>query len=95
MPRGTKPAGSTTRNDYGYAHQRLRAALLPSAIGRPCPRCGQTMRPGEPLDLDHTDNRAGYRGMCHSTCNRAAGARKTNAARRAAHALTIPRAQRW
>src|SRR5829696_472704 len=41
------------------------------------------MLPGQALDLDHTDDRAGYLGFSHSTCNRAAGARLGNARRRA------------
>lgn len=70
--------GTTTQRGYGYAHQQLRAALLPQAYGSPCTRCGQTMRQGQPLDLDHTDDRGGYRGFAHSTCNRSAGAIKRN-----------------
>jgi hypothetical protein len=41
------------------------------------------MLPGQALDLDHRDDRAGYLGMSHSTCNRQAGARLGNARRRA------------
>jgi hypothetical protein len=74
---------STTARGYGYQHQQLRRALLPYAYGQPCHHCGKTMQPGQPLDLDHTDDRTGYRGVAHATCNRQAGARKGNAARRA------------
>jgi hypothetical protein len=73
---------STTERGYGYEHQALRRALLPGAYGQPCRHCGETMQPGQPLDLDHTDDRTGYRGMAHATCNRRAGADKTNAQRR-------------
>lgn len=69
---------TTTQRGYGYSHQALRRALLPYAYGQPCPRCGGTMKPGQKLDLDHTDDRTGYRGMAHATCNRQAGADKTN-----------------
>lgn len=69
---------------YGPEQKRLRRALLPDAYGRPCPRCGRPMLPGQPLDLDHTDDRGGYLGMAHARCNRAAGARLGNARRRAA-----------
>jgi hypothetical protein len=41
------------------------------------------MLPGQPLDLDHTDDRAGYRGFAHAKCNREAGARLGNERRRA------------
>lgn len=73
---------TTTTRGYGYSHQVLRRALLPGAYGTPCPRCGERMQPGQPLDLDHTEDRTGYRGMAHATCNRRAGAHKTNAQRR-------------
>lgn len=68
-------------------HRRIRAQLLPLAIGKPCPRCGRIML-GEadpsprmrPLDLDHIDEPRAYGGrgrrmMAHRYCNRAAGAR--------------------
>jgi hypothetical protein len=70
--------GSTSQRGYGYNHQALRRALLPHAYGQPCPKCGETMRPGQPLDLGHNDDRTGYTGMEHASCNRRAGARKRN-----------------
>ncbi|MFD1656984.1 hypothetical protein ACFSL4_01720 [Streptomyces caeni] len=73
---------STTAAGYGYAHQALRRALLADAYGKHCPRCDLPMLPGQSLDLDHTDDRSGYNGMAHASCNRAAGARKRNAQRR-------------
>jgi hypothetical protein len=71
--------GSTSGRGYGYQHQRLREALLPTAYGTPCPRCGETMLPGQPLDLDHDDDRTGYRGMAHASCNRRAGSANAHA----------------
>lgn len=68
---------------YSGPHQAIRRALLPYAYGRPCPRCGQPMLPGQKLDLGHTDDRAGYSGIEHSRCNRQAGARLGNERRRA------------
>lgn len=79
MPR---PGGTTARG-YGHDHQKLRAALLPYAYGQACTRCGRTMQPGQALDLDHTDDRSGYSGFAHRSCNRSAGAIKGNATRRA------------
>lgn len=76
----------------GWAHQKLRAQLLPHAYGKLCHFCKQPMLPGQPLDLDHTADRRSYRGMTHSSCNRADGARKTNAQRRA---VQDPRSRDW
>jgi hypothetical protein len=67
---------------YGGPHQATRRALLPDAYGRRCPRCGLPMLPGQALDLDHTDDRAGYLGMSHAICNRRAGGRLGAARRR-------------
>ena len=69
---------------YGPDHRALRRVLLPRAWGTPCARCGRVMQYGEPLDLDHRDDGAGYLGMSHRSCNSAAGARKGNQRRREA-----------
>jgi hypothetical protein len=61
---------------YGTRHRAIRRALLPEAYGRPCARCGETMRPGQDLDLDHTDDGLAYLGFSHRACNVKAGARK-------------------
>lgn len=75
LPSTRKPKGSTAARGYGYGHERLRKALLPSAYGQPCHHCGQTMLRSQALDLDHTPDRSGYRGMAHASCNRRDGAR--------------------
>jgi hypothetical protein len=67
---------------YGGRHQRIRAALLQEAYGSLCGLCGRPMLEGQALDLDHTADRAGYRGMAHASCNRADGARRGNLMRR-------------
>ncbi|MEU0040234.1 hypothetical protein [Streptomyces sp. NPDC006333] len=74
--------GNTTADGYGYEHQQLRRVLLAEAYGRPCHHCGLAMLPGQRLDLDHTADRSGYRGMAHASCNRSDGARRGNAMRR-------------
>lgn len=71
----------TTDRGYGADHQRLRAATIDQAYGQPCTRCGQPMVKGQPLDLDHDDDRSGYRGFSHRSCNRQAGAIKRNSRR--------------
>lgn len=73
----------SSRAGYGWKHRQAREQLLPYAYGRLCHFCQKPMLRGQKLDLDHTDDRTSYRGMTHASCNRAAGARKTNAARRA------------
>jgi hypothetical protein len=70
------------RHRYNYRHQQIRKALLADAYWSPCLHCGQTMIPGQALDLDHTADGGGYRGMVHASCNRRDGARRGNAARR-------------
>jgi DNA-directed RNA polymerase subunit RPC12/RpoP len=62
----------TTSRGYGTAHQRERARLLAQFTpGDPCARCGRPMTDPARIDLGHTDDRTGYRGLEHDTCNRA------------------------
>lgn len=75
-------SGNTAAAGYGYQHQKLRRSLLAQAYGQPCPLCGLPMVPGQTLDLDHTPDRAGYRGIAHASCNRSDGARRGNARRK-------------
>ena len=79
----------TTARGYGRAHQKLRAKLLPTAYGKPCPRYGRLMLPGQALDLDHNDSRTGYLGFSHATCNRRAGQRKGARLRRKTATRTV------
>ena len=63
-------------------HKTLRRRLLADLArrpGQPCARCGLPMYVTQLLDLDHTDDRAGYLGLSHRSCNRRAGQRKTTA----------------
>jgi hypothetical protein len=78
---------NTTAAGYGNKHQKLRKALLPSAYGTPCVRCGHPMLPGQELHLDHNDTRTGYIGFSHGgrchicgrRCNLSAAAKKARA----------------
>jgi hypothetical protein len=56
--------------------------MLPYAVGSACVRCGRPILVGQPVDLDHTDDRTTYLGWSHAACNRRAGARLGNHRRR-------------
>lgn len=70
--------GSTTQRDYGAQHQRLRKALLHTAVGSPCTRCTEPITSTRDAHLDHNDDRNGYAGWAHARCNLSAGATKGN-----------------
>jgi hypothetical protein len=75
-----------SRHTRGYtnAHVARRRQLEPLvATGQlACSRCGQLIQPDQPWHLDHRDDRSGYLGPSHATCNLRAAAEKTNAKRR-------------
>ena len=65
---------SSTARGYGTQHRTLRQAWQ-RAINTSrilCTRCTKPIRPDEPWDLDHSDDRSAYRGPSHMTCNRSA-----------------------
>lgn len=63
--------GNTTARGYGSAHQQARAQYLAAwQPGDPCAHCEQPMWTKDGLDLAHTENRTGYRGLAHDVCNR-------------------------
>jgi hypothetical protein len=65
--------GSTSSRGYGWGHQQLRRALAPAVAAGlvSCARCGLLIGPREHWDLDHRDDKLGYRGAAHRACNRA------------------------
>lgn len=76
---------NSARRGYGSEHQRRRREFLAAfSDGDPCARCGRPMRTGDPLDLDHTDDRTSYLGLSHAWCNRAKRATTPRAARHCA-----------
>jgi hypothetical protein len=90
MPAASRGETAAARG-YGYDHQQRRKALLPDALGTPCPlrvssKCTGLMTDPALMDLDHSKalaqgGRVGDRIVC-SSCNRSAGARLGNLLRR-------------
>jgi len=64
--------GKTKQRGYGNRHKELRKAWKRKveAGTETCRRCGMTIDPWEPWDLDHADDRVGYLGPSHRYCNR-------------------------
>ena len=90
------PKAPKGERGYGYQFQKLRKALLPSAYGTPCVRCGEIMLRGQKLHLDHDDNdRSIIRGFSHSDCNIRAAARKARAIQTAAKRRGNRQVHRW
>lgn len=86
--------GKTTKQrGYGQRHKELRARYgRLVAIGDAyCSRCSLPIYPGELWDLDHLDDRSGYAGPAHRTCNRRAG----QAASMASRGTPMPAPQRY
>jgi hypothetical protein len=69
---------TTTQKGLGWAHQKVRAALLRDLIeGTPCEWCGEPMYTNQQLEADHSLARShgGTRAdrLLHKTCNRKRG----------------------
>src|SRR5712672_3554157 len=82
MTTRTRRSSATRGKTNTTAHKRARKlamADLARRPGQPCARCGQPMYVTQLLDLDHTDDRTGYLGLSHRSCNRRDGQRKTTA----------------
>ncbi|GAA1992831.1 hypothetical protein GCM10009718_33170 [Isoptericola halotolerans] len=65
---------------YGAAHRRERARwqrTVDQGLAS-CARCHGPILPGEQWDLGHTDDRTGWTGPEHPSCNRSAGGRNGN-----------------
>lgn len=81
-----KKTRQLSRHVRGYtnAHVARRRQLEPLvATGQvACSRCGQLIQPGQPWHLDHRDDRRGYLGPAHATCNLRAAANKRNSMRK-------------
>lgn len=70
--------GTTAARGYGPEHVRLRKRWAPPVERGEvrCARCGRWIQPGQLWDLDHRDDRQGYLGPSHRSCNRSIGARR-------------------
>jgi hypothetical protein len=94
MPARVRRSSRGNRDVDTAAHKRTRKAalaVLARSPGQPCARCGQPMYAWQKLDLDHTDDRRGYLGLSHASCNRRAGQAITASILRARGAALTPR----
>ena len=69
--------GRRQARGYDRAHERERERWRPAVeagqVDCRAPTCVMPERrihPGQPWDLDHRDDRRGYRGPAHAPCNR-------------------------
>lgn len=76
-----KARGTTTQRGYGAAHQRARQQAKPAVEAGQvlCARCRQPIAPGEPWQLDHSDeDRTKYLGPSHKLCNLSAAGKRSH-----------------
>lgn len=72
--------GTRQQRGYGAEHDAMKATIA-DAYGQTCHLCGERMWPHQKLEPDHTEDRTGYRGWAHASCNHRDGARRGNALR--------------
>jgi hypothetical protein len=85
---------TTTERGYGPEHQAERERWRPVVESGEavCSRCHSAIAPDDDWDLDHLDDRSGWSGPAHRSCNRSAGAVKGNVARGRGREMTV---RRW
>lgn len=64
---------SDVSSSHTHAHRKLRKEwkVIVEAGGATCARCHLPIAPDAPFDLDHNEDRTGYLGPSHRSCNRA------------------------
>lgn len=90
-------AGTTGQRGYGLRHKQVRASWVPKVDAGvvDCARCGERIEPGRPWDLGHTEDRSGYTGPEHRTCNRRAGARNGALVTHASRGTRVRTSREW
>jgi hypothetical protein len=60
-------------SSHTYAHRKLRKQwkVIVERGDASCARCQHPIAPDAPFDLDHNEDRTGYIGVSHASCNRA------------------------
>jgi hypothetical protein len=88
-PNFPRESRSSSSRSYGSTHQaeRKRWGLVVEAGHAVCCRCSLPIAPGAAFHLDHRDDRLGYVGVSHASCNLRAAARRGNMLMRAKKAL--------
>ena len=91
---------TTTARGYGTSHQNHRRQLLAAMPdGQPCARCERPMYHGQAIEADHFPGQM-YGGpqtlkLSHMRCNRRAGARAGNRARRPGRRMRLRTSRTW
>lgn len=83
MPARQRRSSRANRDVDRGPHKTLRKQLMAQLEAKPgsmcCPHCGRQLFAWMALDLDHTPDRRGYRGLACRSCNRRDGQRVTTA----------------
>jgi len=78
--RAIADAGRQLEDAHVARRRQLESLVATGQVA--CCRCSQLIEAGQPWHLDHRDDRSGYLGPSHATCNLRAAAEKTNGKRK-------------